>query len=158
MVGKHFKKLLLTLLSFLLLPALSGCAELLVPEPDKTLKVLASLDYKPMDLGTLDSNVKITYMNDIDAVQEINENPDKYDALLVSNSMWTYMLSDSYLTESKSLAVSPVVFGVKMDTAKKLKLIDAKLETKDITKLIEQRIAAHSPTSKHSESGGSSGF
>ena len=103
------------------------------------LHVLASSEYEKLHLEDYDYNypVEIIYKNDIDAIQAINRNKNAYDALLISNSMWTYMLEDTYMTESKSLAISPVVFAVKKEKAEELGLIGKEIETHDIIELLK---------------------
>ena len=66
-------------------------------------------------------DVNFEYMGDLDMVDELNRNSESYDAVWISNSMWLYMLENPYLySDSKSISISPVVFGIKENKAKEL--------------------------------------
>ena len=85
-------------------------------------------------------DVEFTYMGDIDIVDELNADPSKYDAVWISNSMWLYMLNNSYLySELKSVSVSPVIFGVKKSKAQALGLIGKDVTNSDMVKLIQDK-------------------
>lgn len=112
----------------------------------QVLNVLASSDNKIVEdeLNNYalknDIDLNITYMGDIDIVDELNTNSKDYDAVWISNSMWLYMLDNMYLTSnSKSISISPVVFGVKKSKAKELGLIDKNVTNKDIVDLIKAK-------------------
>lgn len=82
-------------------------------------------------------NLKFTYMGDLDIVEELNVNYKNYDAVWIANSMWLYMLDNPYLaSDSKSISISPVVFGVKMSKAKDLNLTSNNVSNEDILNLI----------------------
>ena len=82
-------------------------------------------------------NLNFTYMGDLDIVDELNVNSKKYDAVWIANSMWLYMLDNPYLaSDSKSISISPVVFGVKMSKAKDLNLTSNNVSNEDILNLI----------------------
>ena len=99
-------------------------------------------------------NVKFEYMGDLDIVSELNSNSSNYDAVWISNSMWLYMLNNTYLTsDSKSISISPVVFGIKKSKAQELGLVDKPVTNNDILNLITtttkrcvQEVTAMSPT------------
>lgn len=85
-------------------------------------------------------NVKFEYMGDLDIVSELNTNSSNYDAVWISNSMWLYMLNNSYLTSnSKSVSISPVVFGIKKSKAEELGLVDKDVTNNDILDLIRNK-------------------
>ncbi len=65
--------------------------------------------------------LKITYQGDLEMVETLNSNPKDYDAVWISNSIWLYMLDNKYLvSDSKSIGINPVIFGIKNDKAKLL--------------------------------------
>ena len=83
--------------------------------------------------------VNFVYKGDLDIVSELNNNSSKYDAVWISNSMWLYMLDNPYMTtNSKSISISPVVFGVKKEKAKELDLIDKDVKLEDMLNLIKE--------------------
>ncbi len=82
-------------------------------------------------------NLKFTYMGDLDIVDELNINSKNYDAVWIANSMWLYMLDNPYLaSDSKSISISPVVFGVKKSKALDLGLTSGDVSNEDILNLI----------------------
>lgn len=134
------KKLLAIVTSALLLTSCAGDIEKM--SNANKLKIIASDAYEEMGLSEILSDktstlVEIDYMPDIEIVSYLNNQPKSYDAILISNSMWTYMLENVYLTESKSLAISPVVFSLKKTLAEKYDLIDKEITNEDIVNLIE---------------------
>ncbi len=112
----------------------------------QVLNVLASSDNKIVEDElkeyALKNNIdlNISYMGDIDIVDELNSNSKGYDAVWISNSMWLYMLDNMYLTSnSKSISISPVVFGIKKSKAKELGLVDKNVTNKEIVNLIKDK-------------------
>lgn len=85
-------------------------------------------------------NIDFTYMGDLDIVDELNSDTSYYDAVWLSNSIWLYMLDNSYkVSESKSISISPVVMGIKKSKAKELGLIDKDVYNNDILELIKNK-------------------
>ena len=96
-------------------------------------------------------NLNFTYMGDLDIVDELNVNSKKYDAVWIANSMWLYMLDNPYLaSDSKSISISPVVFGVKMSKAKDLNLTSNNVSNEDILNLLLAGINYDKKTKQHS--------
>lgn len=84
--------------------------------------------------------VSFTYMGDLEIVDELNSNSKSYDAVWISNSMWLYMLDNPYLaSDSKSISISPVVFGIKNKRAEELNLKTGNVTTTDILNLISDK-------------------
>ena len=118
---------------------------------DKTINgnkinILSSIDNKDLeDEITSYANkegfkVSFNYMGDLDIVDELNLNSDKYDAVWISNSMWFYMLNDSRITsESKSISISPVVMGITRRKAESLGLVGKNVTNNDILNLIKEK-------------------
>ena len=83
--------------------------------------------------------VKFTYMGDLDIIDEINNYSSNYDCVWIANSMWLYMLDNPYLvSESKSISISPVVFGVKKSKVSELNLKNGNISNSDILNLIKE--------------------
>ena len=108
--------------------------------------ILSSYDNKSLEKDVVsyaekqEINVKFVYKGDLEIVDELNNNSKSYDAVWISNSMWLYMLDNNYLhSDSKSLGVSPVVFGIRKSKAKELGLIDKDVSNKDIVDLIANK-------------------
>ena len=134
------KKILKFILLVSMCISLFGCSYVKnVIDDDSKLRIIASDVYRDLSLENEVSNVTIDYMSDIDIVSKLNQSSGEYDAILISNSMWTYMLDNVYLTESKSLAISPVVFAVKKDKAQELGLVDTEITNEDILNLIKNK-------------------
>lgn len=57
---------------------------------------------------------QVTYMGDIDCINELSVNSGDYDAVWLSNSMWLYRLDNTVsVTNSKSTGIVPIVVGVR---------------------------------------------
>ena len=85
-------------------------------------------------------DLSFTYMGDLDIVEELNKNKENYDAVWISNSIWLYMLENTYtVSESKSITISPVVMGIKKNKASELGLINKEIYNKDLLDLIKNK-------------------
>ena len=79
-------------------------------------------------------------MGDLDIVDELDRNSKDYDAVWISNSMWLYLLDNSYLTSnSKSISISPVVFGISESKASYIENILK--ENEDITIELDEKLS-----------------
>ena len=77
--------------------------------------------------------LSIDYYEDLEIVDLLNSETNNYDGVWISNSIWLYMLDNSYLvTNSKSISLSPVVMGIKKSKAEELNLIRDDVTNKDI--------------------------
>ena len=73
-------------------------------------------------------------------VDILNNEEQNYDAVWISNSIWLYMLNNSYLvTDSKSIAINPVVMGITKSKATELGFVDNKIYNKDILDAISNK-------------------
>ena len=111
-----------------------------------TITILSSYENKAVekDLSNyakqIGKTLNMKYMGDLDIVEELNKNSKQYDAVWISNSMWLYMLDNSYLTsDSKSISISPVVFGIKKKKAEELGLIDTNVDNNKMVELIKDK-------------------
>lgn len=112
---------------------------------DKTFSIIASSDNKVLDKSIKDYaskkgyNISIIYEDTLDIVDELNGGK-KFDAILVSNSMWLSMLDSSVVKTSglRSTSITPVIFGIKESMAKKLGFVGKKVYTNDILKEIKK--------------------
>lgn len=82
-------------------------------------------------------DLRITYMDDLEAIDELESNQEMYDAIWLSNSTWTYMINDVSVTNSKSININPVVFGIKKSKAEQLGLTKENVKNKDIIEAIK---------------------
>lgn len=110
---------------------------------DDTFSIIASSDNKILD-STLNKfadknnyDIKITYMDTLDVIDALNSGS-KYDAILVSNSIWLRKLNSSIKTSGlRSTSITPVIFGIKKSIAEKLGFLNKKVYTKDILNKIK---------------------
>ena len=126
-----------------------GCSKTfdnLLNNTDDDFVIATSYDYKPFESDIVKYgkkngiDVKLKYFGDLDIVSELNSNSKNYDAVWISNSMWLYLLDNTYLTsDSKSISISPVVFGIKKNKAKELNLIDTDVTNNTILDLIKNK-------------------
>lgn len=110
-----------------------------------TLNILSSYENNVVEdevrdyAKSIGKKVKFNYMGDLEMIDELDRNSKSYDAVWISNSMWLYMLDNSYLTsESKSISISPVVFGITKSKAKELGLMNKNVTNTDILNLIRE--------------------
>ena len=111
---------------------------------DGVFTIIASTSTKKMDDTLIKYGkkqgikVKIEHYGDLEIVDILNDNPTKYDAVWISNSIWLYMLDNTYLTtDSKSIVIDPVVMGVTKSKAKELGFINKEIYNKDILNAIK---------------------
>ena len=108
-----------------------------------TFRILASVSVSSMD-DTIISygrkegfDVTIDHYGDLEIVDILNDNPKEYDAVWISNSIWLYMLDNSYLaTDSKSISISPVVMAVTKSKAEELGFVGRDIYNSDILNAI----------------------
>ena len=105
----------------------------------KTFKIIAtsSTQFYEDELKEFAKNEKIDleidYYEDLEIVDILNSETNNYDAVWISNSIWLYMLNNSYLVEnSKSIALSPVVMGIKKSKAEELNLNRENVTNQDL--------------------------
>ena len=81
--------------------------------------------------------VEIEHYGDLEIVDILNNDSKPYDAVWISNSLWLYMLDNSYLTtDSKSIVIDPVVMGITKSKAEELGFIDKEIYNNDILNAI----------------------
>ena len=112
---------------------------------DNTFTIISSVSTKKMDSDLIKYGkkngikVKIEHYGDLEIVDILNSNSEKYDAVWISNSLWLYMLDNSYLTtDSKSIVIDPVVMAIKKSKANELGFIDKEIYNKDILNAIRE--------------------
>lgn len=110
---------------------------------DNVMRILSSYENKDLEPFLVNKakkehfSIKFEYKGDLDIVDELNANSNMYDAVWISNSMWFYMLDNPYLpSESKSISISPVVFGIRKSRAKELGLVDKEITNQLILDLV----------------------
>ncbi len=87
-------------------------------------------------------DLSIDYYGDLEIVDILNSTNEqkKYDAVWISNSIWLYMLDNSYLvTDSKSIGINPVVLAVTKDKANELNLYSQEITNENILRAIEEK-------------------
>ena len=108
-----------------------------------TFKILASTSTNTMDDELIKYgrdngfNVEIEHHGDLEIVDILNDNSSDYDAVWISNSIWLYMLDNSYLvTDSKSIVIDPVVMGITKSKAEELGFVGKAISNKDLLESI----------------------
>ena len=111
---------------------------------DGIFTIIASTSTKKMDDELIKYGkkkgikVKIEHYGDLEIVDKLNSEAEKYDAVWISNSIWLYMLDNTNLvTDSKSIVVNPVVMGVVKSKAKELNFVDKDITNTDILNAIK---------------------
>ena len=84
-------------------------------------------------------DLNIYYADTLDIMAHLNEG-EKYDAVWSANSIWVSRLnSDISLTESRSMSINPVIFGIKKKKAEELGFVGKEVKTKDILDAISNK-------------------
>jgi len=117
-----------------------------ITQSPNTLYILSSYENKNVEdevekyARSIGKKVHFDYMGDLDIIDELNYNSKNYDAVWLSNSMWLYMLDNPYLaSDSKSISVSPVVFGIRKSKAEELGLTNGDVTNDKILNLIKEK-------------------
>ncbi len=110
---------------------------------DKVFRILASPSTEKMDQAIIkygkkiSINVEIVHKGDLEIVDILNSDSTPYDGVWISNSLWLYMLNNSYLTtDSKSIVIDPVVMGIEKSKAKELGFVGKDVYNKDLLSAI----------------------
>ena len=111
---------------------------------DSTFRILAStstdkMDDKLIKYGKKNGiKVEIEHHGDLEIVDILNTDSSPYDAVWISNSIWLYMLDNSYLTtDSKSIVIDPVVMAIEKSKAEELGFVGTDVYNKDILTAIK---------------------
>ena len=109
-----------------------------------TFTIISSSSTKSMDDEIIKfgkkngKKIKIEHYGDLEIVDILNNDRKKYDAVWISNSIWLYMLDNSYLvTDSKSIVIDPVVLAVEKSKAEELGFTN-EVYNKDILNAIKE--------------------
>ena len=110
---------------------------------DKVFSIIASSDNEILDESIKKFakkkgyKIEVTYVDTLDVIDNLNSGK-KYDAILISNSIWLRMLDSSVKTSSlRSTSISPVIFGIKESKAESLGFKNKKVYTSDILREIK---------------------
>lgn len=110
---------------------------------DKYFEILSNEDNKAFEDELMafaednDIYLSISYADDLEAIDKLESNSNNYDAVWMSNSTWLYMLDGVKTSNSKSININPVVFGIKKNKANELGFVDKDVYNKDIVKAIQ---------------------
>ncbi len=81
-------------------------------------------------------DISIEYAGTLDIIDRLNAG-EAFDAVWLSNSIWSYMLDSSVkVSNSKSTSINPVIFGIKKSKAQELGFVGNAVYTKDIVQAI----------------------
>ena len=112
---------------------------------DNTFRILASTSTEKMDDKLIKYGrkkgikVEIEHYGDLEIVDILNSDSRPYDAVWISNSIWLYMLDNSYLTtDSKSIVIDPVVMAIEKSKAEELGFTSKEIYNKDILAAIKE--------------------
>ena len=112
---------------------------------DEIFRIISSTSTSKLDKEIIDYgeeigiDVEIEHYGDLEIVDILNEDSSKYDAVWISNSIWLYMLDNSYLvTDSKSIVINPVVMGIEKTKAEELGFVNKDVYNKDLLNAIKE--------------------
>ncbi len=127
---------------------------------DKIFSIISSSENKILDESLNEFakkegiELKINYTDTLDVIDKLNSG-EKYDAILMSNSIWLSMLDSKIVKTSnlRSTSITPVIFGIKESKAKELGFTNKKIYTKDILEKVKSgdlKFSMANPTSTNS--------
>ena len=99
-----------------------------------------------------DIDINIVYADTLDIMNKLNSG-EKYDAIWSANSLWVYRTNIS-LSESKSMSINPVIFGIKKSKAESLGFVGRDVKTKDILEAISNKKLKFSMSNPNSTNSG----
>ncbi len=99
-----------------------------------------------------DIDINIVYADTLDIMSKLNSG-EKYDAIWSANSLWVYRTNIS-LSESKSMSINPVIFGIKKSKAESLGFVGRDVKTKDILEAISNKKLKFSMSNPNSTNSG----
>ena len=141
--GKKIIRIFIFIIFFICFVSFFEENKIIIKE-DKTFRIISSPSTSYMDNDLISYgrskgiNVVIDHYGDLEIVDILNDNSKSYDAVWISNSIWLYMLNNSYLTtDSKSIVIDPVVMGIKLSKAKELGFVDKEIYNKDLLETIK---------------------
>ena len=109
----------------------------------QNLKVLSSSENKDFERELVafakskNINLEFEYAGNLEIIDILNSRSIEYDVVWNSNSIWNYMLNNSYLlSDSVSVSTNPVVFGIKKSKAEELGVIGREIRLSEIVDLI----------------------
>lgn len=130
---------------FIIKPIFSSNSGISFGENDSTFRILASTSTEKMDDKLIKYGkkhgikVEIEHYGDLEIVDILNSDSSPYDAVWISNSIWLYMLDNSYLTtDSKSIVIDPVVMAIEKSKAEELGFVGNDVYNKDILTAIKE--------------------
>lgn len=138
--GKGFLIVIGVIILYIILKSNTGISNII---SNNNFNIIASNSTKNMESylkeyakdNGIDLNIE--YYGDLEIVDKLNTNSSAYDAVWISNSIWLYMLDNSYLTtESKSIVIDPVVMGITKSKAEELGFIGNDIYNRDILNTI----------------------
>ena len=139
------KKGVSLLLLLALLFMMTGCGQKEIQREDaRTLRIVCCSENKELEpvlnsfAGERDVRLAVTYADTLDIIQMLNSGEaSDYDAVWLSNSIWTSRLSNSsVLSNGKSIFISPVVFAIDRSEGERLGLIGRDVTMKEIMQAI----------------------
>lgn len=99
-------------------------------------------------------NLQFEYAGNLEIIETLNERSNEYDIVWNSNSIWNYMLDNTYLlSESVSVSTNPVVFAIKKSKAEELEFVGNTIYNRDIVEAIssgELKFSMSNPTQTNS--------
>lgn len=106
---------------------------------DKVFSIISSSENKVLDESLKNYakskkyEINIVYVDTLEVIDRLNSG-EKYDAIMMSNSIWLSLLDSSKVKTSslKSTSITPVIFGIKDSKAEELEFKNKEVYTKDI--------------------------
>ncbi len=111
---------------------------------DKVFSIISSSENQVFDSNILEFakkngiSIHIEYDDTLKIIRRLNYG-EKFDAVWLSNSIWTYAVDSSKvrISDTKSTSINPIVFGIRKSKAEELGFVGRDVYTKDIVDAVE---------------------
>jgi Ca-activated chloride channel family protein len=133
--------------------------------PEKTLRVISGSENKTLEPIIRDFEaangvrVEMTYKGSVDIMNELKGGAPNYDAAWPANSIWVAMGDAKHVVKySKSIMMTPIVFGIRESKAKELGWVGKPVSVPDILAAIQAKKLRFMMTSATQSNSGASAY
>ena len=99
-------------------------------------------------------NIDISYDDTLKITRRLNQG-EKYDAVWLANSIWTYAVDSNVtrISDTKATSINPIVFGIRKSKAEELGFVDKEVYTDDLVRVVQEgklKFSMPNPTTTNS--------
>ena len=99
-------------------------------------------------------DIDISYDDTLKITRRLNQG-EKYDAVWLANSIWTYAVDSNVtrISDTKATSINPIVFGIRKSKAEELGFVDKEVYTDDLVRVVQEgrlKFSMPNPTTTNS--------